>query len=86
MTNSWPFITQVTHISKKSKTKKGKEELRTVAKVFYVDFGNTETIDIRRILPIPLEHATTPGQAVKCAMYNTRPIASDDGECDWTRS
>ena len=65
--------------TKRDKQKKGnkqtKGEMKTRVKVFYVDFGNSEWLDVNDVLPLPLPVKDTPGQAVQCSLVGVQPRA-----------
>ena len=43
---------------------------RLQAEVFYIDFGNTEKVNVGTLQPLPADCATLPAQAVPCSLYN----------------
>ena len=52
----------------------------THADVFYVDYGNSETIVLSELYPLQPKLQSVPGQAVRCGLANVQPI-DEEGVC-----
>ncbi|XP_035676031.1 uncharacterized protein LOC118415482 [Branchiostoma floridae] len=48
--------------------------------VFYVDYGNFETLPVSEVLPLMPEFTEEPAHAVKCSLYGIVPIAEPGEE------
>ncbi|KAG8261355.1 metal ion binding [Homalodisca vitripennis] len=51
-----------------------KEVMEDKCEIFYVDYGNTETVDIKKLRDIPERYKTIPDQAIHCSLANCVPV------------